>query len=187
MRLIKRIINLLLFPAKEWKAIAEENNSRKTVYLRFVIPLLCVMAITTIIGTWLGTSRELYSAGYVICRILTLWVSISVGLYISAFLITEIMAREIETKEHNRNFALLAYSSAAAYLVIIIVSMFPFFKVFLVLSFYACYLYWVGIPQIVQVEGQKRMVYGMSSFIIIALIYLLMFFLFGNIFEAIFI
>ena len=181
-RVFKRIINLLLFPAKEWKAIADENDSRKTIYVRFLVPLLCIMTVTTVAGALLFPSHGIYFA---ICRIFVLWSSLSVGLYISSFLITEIMAREVETREYNRGFALMAYSLGAACLVIIIVALFPFFREFIVLAFYSCYLYWLGIPHLIQADGKKRTIYGMTSFVIMALTYLLTFFLFGNIFEAI--
>ena len=184
-RILTRIRNLMLYPAKEWDVIAAENNNRKTVYIRFVLPLLCLIALATVVGTWLATSRELYSAGFVICKIVNLWASLSAGLYFSAFVITEIMAHQVEQRDHHRSFALMAYSSGAAYLVIFIVALFPFFTELLVLAFYSCYLYWRGIPHLIQVSGQKQMIYGLLSFIIIALIYSLMFFIFGKILRTI--
>ena len=186
-RVIIRIRNLMLYPAKEWETIEVENSNRKTVYFRFVLPLLGLIAITTIIGTWLDTSREIYSIGYVCCRIAILWTSLSAGLFVSAFVITEVMSAQVNSKDHNRSFALLAYSSGAAFLVIAIVAMFPFFKELLVLAFYSCYLYWQGIPFLIRIEGQKQMIYGLFSFIVVALIYLLMFFFFEKIMTSIFI
>ena len=180
-RIFRRIHNLMLYPAREWNSIAAENNNRKTIYIRFVLPLLCLIAIATVVGTWLATSRELYSAGYVIGKIVNLWASLSVGLYFSAFVITEIMAPQVEQRDHHRSFALMAYSSGAAYLVIFLVALFPFFNELLVLAFYSCYLYWRGIPYLIQVSGQKQMTYALLSFIIVVLIYSLMFFFFGKI------
>ena len=177
----------MLDPAKEWGAIAAENSSRKAVYIRFVVPLLCLMAVATVIGTWLATSRELYSIGYVFCRIAVLWGSLTAGLYFSVFVITEIMVHQLGSKRYGQAFALLAYASGAAYLVIAIVSLFPFFNELLVLAFYSCYLYWAGIPYLIQVKGQKQTIYTLLSFIIVAVIHVLMFFFFGNLLEAIFV
>ena len=185
MNIIIRTFNLLLFPDKEWKQIAAEANSRKKVYVRFVLPWLCLIAIATLIGTWLYTSREKYSAAYVFYLVTLLWTSISAGLYLSAFLITEIMAHRFGTKNHDQSFALMAYSSGAAYLTITIVALFPFFSELLVLAFYTCYLYWRGIPYLIQVEDQKQMIYGLLSFIIAVLVHLLMFFFFGNVLKSI--
>ena len=177
----------MLHPAKEWELIAAENNSRKTVFVRFVLPFLCLIAIATVIGTWLSVSRELYSAAYVLSSIAILLCSLIAGLYFSAFMITEIMAQQVEMRDHNRSFALMAYASGAAYLTIIFVSLFPFpyLKQLLVLAFYSCYLYWRGIPYLIQTNGQKRMIYGILSFIIVTLVYSLMFFFFGKIWRAI--
>ena len=171
----------MLYPEREWDRITTENNNRKTIYIRFVVPLLCLISIATVVGTWLATSRELYSAGYVIGKIVNLCVSLSAGLYFSAFVITEIMAQQVETKDHNKSFALMAYASGAVYLVIFIVALFPFFNELLVLAFYSCYLYWRGIPHLIPVSGQKQMIYALLSFIIVVLIYSLMFFFFGKI------
>ena len=189
-QIFSRISTLMLYPAKEWEVIAAENNSRKTVYVRFVAPLLCLMTIASIIGTWLNASRELYSTPFELCRIAIYWIailwsSLSAGLYFSSFVITEIMAQQTGSKNHDKSFALMAYASGAAYLTIIIVLLFPFFKELLVLAFYACYLYWCGIPHLIQIYGQKRMMYGLFSFIIVLLIYSLMFFLFSKILTAI--
>ena len=176
----------MLYPTKEWDRIAAENNNRRTIFLRFVAPLLCLTAIATIIGTWLATPRELYSAGFVIFKIFHLCISISAGLFFSAFVITEIMAHQVDQRDHNRSFALMAYASGAAFLVIFIVEMFPFFNELLVLAFYSCYLYWRGIPHLIQVSGQKQMIYTLLSFIIMVLIFSLTFFFFGKILGTIF-
>ena len=184
-QIFTRVRNLMLYPDREWKEIATENSRRKTVFIRFVTPLLCLIAIATIIGTWLTTPRELYSVGFVLYMIAILWTSLSVGLYLSAFVITEIMAHQIGSRDHDRAFALMAYASGAAYLTIAIVELFPFFSELLVLAFYSCYLYWRGIPYITCIEGQKQMIYVLLSFIIMALVYLLVFFFFGNVLRAI--
>jgi len=175
----------MLHPAKEWEKVAAENNSRKTVYVRFVLPWLCLIAVTTIIGTWLATSREMYSVWYVLYRIVLLCASISAGLYVSAVVITETMAHQSGTRNLNRDFALIGYASGAAYLVIAFVTLFPFFNELLILAFYSCYLFWRGIPYMIRIDDQKQMIYGLLSFIIILLVHLLMFFLFGKIFGAI--
>jgi len=149
-----------------------------------------MISIASIIGTWFDASRELYSTSFelfriAICRIVILWSSLSAGLYFSAFMITEIMAQQVGSRDHDKSFALMTYASAAAYLTIIIVALFPFFYELLVLSFYSCYLYWRGIPFLVQKNGQKRMIYGLFSFIIVLLIYSLAFYLFSKIWRAI--
>ena len=185
MNIIIRTFNLLLFPDKEWKLIAAETNSRKKVYVRFVLPWLCLISIASIIGTWLTASRELYSAAYVLYKIALLWISLTSGLYLSVFVITEIMAHRLGTKNHALSFALMAYSSGAAYLTITIVALFPFFSELLVLAFYTFYLYWRGIPYLIQIEDQKRLMYGLLSFIIVVIIYFIMFVFFGNVLKAI--
>jgi len=185
MRFFTRILNLFFFPATEWTKIAEENNSRKTVYLQFVLPFMCLMTIATIIGTWLNASREMYTFGYAVYKIAILWASISSGLFFSAFVVTEIMAQHLSVRSHNRDFTLMAYSSGAAYLVIIIVGLFPFFNEFLALAFYSCYMYWQGIQYIIQVEDKQKIIYGLLSYIIMVLTYSLTYFFFEKILKAI--
>ena len=184
-QIFTRVRNLMLHPAREWQEIAAKNNSRKTVYLRFVFPWLCLIGLTTIIGTWLATPREQYSVAFVLYRIVLLWASISAGLYGSAIVITEIMAHQMGSRDRNRDFALIAYASGAAYSVIAFVTLFPFFSELLILAFYSCYLFWQGIPYMIKVDDQKQMIYGLLSFIILLLVHFLMFFLFGNVLRAI--
>ena len=183
--ILTRIRNLVFHPVKEWEAIAAETHNRITIFMRFVAPLLCLIAVAVIVGTWFSTSREVYSISYVCYVIAFLWTSISAGLYLSAFLIAEIMAGQVNSKDHCRSFALMAYSSGVACLVIALVALFPFFKEMLVLAFYSCYLYWQGIPFLIQAQGQKQIIYGLLSFIVVILTYLVIFFFFGKIWAAI--
>ncbi len=183
---LARIRNLLLYPGKEWESIAMENDNRKTVFSQFVFPVLCLMTLATIIGTWLDTSREVYSFGYVVYKVAILWCSLGAGLYLASFVITEITARQIGSKNHDKVFALMAYASSAAYLVMIVVALFPFFSELLVLAFYSCYLYWRGIPYVIQVRGQKQMIFTILSFVIVAAVFSLTFYFFGNILRALF-
>jgi uncharacterized membrane protein HdeD (DUF308 family) len=96
------------------------------------------------------------------------------------------MAHQVGSKDHDRTFALMAYASGVVYLVIVMVALFPFFGELSVLAFYSCYLYWRGIPYLIQVQDRKQMIYGLLSFIIVILTYLLMFFFYGNVLNAIF-
>jgi hypothetical protein len=184
-QIFTRIRNLLFYPAKEWEEIASENHNRQTIYRRFVAPLLFLITLATVIGTWLATSREHYSAGYVVFIIAVMWAALSAGLYVSSFVIAEIMAHQVGSRNHLRVFALMAYSLGATYLVIAFVALIPFFSELAVLAFYSCYLYWRGIPYLIGVEGQKQMIYGILSFIVVVLVYLLMFFVFGKILNEI--
>ncbi len=177
----------MLYPAKEWEVIAVENKDRKTIFMQFVLPLLCLVTLASIIGSLLFASRMVFSFKYVICNIAILWCSLSVGLYLSSFVVTEITARKIGWKDHDKSFALMAYASSAVYLVLAIVQLFPFFNELLVLGFYSCYLYWVGIPFLIQAQGQKQMIFVLLSFIIVALVFSLVFYFFGNVISAIFV
>ena len=187
-RLFTRCFNLMFHPAREWKEIEAENNNRKVVYIRFVVPLLCLMTIAIIICTWLYTPSVLYTTGYVVHRITFLWVSLSTALYISTFAITEIMAQQLGSKNYDRIFTLIAYSLSAVYLAYIINDLFPLFGglIFIVLGLYSCYLYWLGNSHLIHIKGKKQTIYGLSTLIITVLIHLEIFFYFGKVFEVIF-
>ena len=176
----------MLHPETEWEAVATEKDSRKAIFARFVAPFMLLLAIATVIGTWLSVSRELYSTAYVLCTISVLWASLVAGLFFSTFAIGEIMAQRAETGDRRKSFALMAYSSGAAYLTIFVVSLFPFFNELYVLAFYSFYLYWRGIPHLIRIDGQKQLAYGLVSFFIVLLSYSLMFFFFRKTLGAIF-
>jgi len=209
-----RLFNLLFFPSNEWKIISGENKSRVAVYKQFVMPLLCVMVVATVVGTWIGTTRLDYSIGYVLSEIVIKLTSLSVGLFLSAYLVTEITAQLIGYKDYNRDFVLMAYSKGTLYVIIIIVALFPFpfLKMLYALGFYSCYLYWIGIPLLVEVENEdygnlneereemkprcpqqqsrrqlstrEQKTYGLLATIIMAITYSLLFFLFGKMFKT---
>ena len=184
--MLLRTINLLFYPSNEWKTIEEENRNRKTIYIRYVTPLLCIMTVACTIGACLYASRyHQFSLNYIIYRITTLWTTFSAGLFISAFLVSEIMAGHVKSKNYDRDFALMAYSSSVVYIVIIIIELSPFNEL-IVLAFYSCYLYWTGISHLVKAEGKLQTKYCLMSFIIIALTYSLIYFLFEKIFASTF-
>ncbi len=183
--IVSRISGLLLSPGKEWLVISTENKDRKTIFIRFVVPLLCLITITSILGSLLFASRTVFSFSYVVFGITKLWCSLCSGLYLSTFIITEIMARQLGSKDYDKIFTLMAYSSGTAYLVIAVVELFPFFSELSVLTFYSCYLFWRGIPYMTLAQGQNRMVFSIVSFVVAALVFSLMFFFFGNVLRAI--
>ena len=143
--------------------------------------MLCMMTLAVIVGEWVYAMHNL---SVVIVWILTLWFSLSIGLYISAFLVTEIMAAELGYKNNDRDFALIAYSSVAVYIVITIVALFPFFKEFLVLALYSGYLFWQGIPQMIQEESKIQTKYRQLSAIIAIVSFALVLFFFYNMFKV---
>ena len=185
--ILSRIRNLLLHPAQEWPVIASENKSRKEVFRQFVLPLLCLISITIIIGSTLSTPRTVFSVAYVICRVAFFISSLGIGLYISSYLIAEIMSRQLGGPKYARIFSLMAYSCGPAFLVIAVVELFPFFSELIILSLYSCYLYWKGIPAVLQIQGQKQTTMTILSLVIIAVVFCLAFYFFGHIFRALFI
>ena len=181
-----RIRNLLLYPTKEWAKIAEESDDQGTIYLRFIVPLLCLWAVATIIGTWIATPRELYSTGYVFYAIFKPLLAYSAGLFLSAFIINALLAQHIGYNDRNRTFALIAYSSAIACLIFITVAMIPYLSELLILSIYSGYIYWQGLSQIFKTEEQERISYGLLSALIILFIFALTYFFFNNFLLALF-
>ena len=134
--------------------------------------------------------KKEYKPEVVICEVAVLWASLSVSLFVSAYLVTEIMAQKLGQKKYSRDFVLMAYSSCAAYIIIIIYGLFPFdfFRLLFVLGVYSYYLYWIGIPYLVQTkDSELKTFYGLLSLFIMIITYLLMFFLFDKIFEEIFV
>lgn len=90
------------------------------------------------------------------------------------------------TKNHDSVFALMACSFGPAFLVIATVELFPFFNELSVLSLCSCYLYWRGIPYMIDIKGQKQMIFGILSFVVVTLTGSLLFYLFGNILKSLF-
>ena len=186
MTVFYHIRNLLLQPGAQWAAIASENKSIKTVFREFVFPLLMLIAVCVLLGSVLFASRIDFSAIYVVKRIFLLLASLSAGLYLSAFLINTTM---IHLCQRNMQgvFALMAYSSGIAMLLIAMVELvpFPYLKELMVLAFYSIFLYWCGIPAILDIPAGKRGAFIVLSVIVAAAGYALPFFLFSKILNAI--
>ncbi|MDR3094225.1 MAG: YIP1 family protein [Bacteroidales bacterium] len=180
------IRNLLIQPSVQWAAIASENKSIKRVFCGFVFPLLLLIAVCVLLGSVLFASRIDFSAVSVVKRMLLLFASLSAGLYLSAFLINTTMIHLCQ-RNIQGVFALMAYSSSVAMLLIAMVELlpFPYLKELLVLMFYSVFLYWRGIPAILDIPAGKRGAFIVLSVVTSAAGYALPFFLFSKILNAI--
>ncbi|MDR1864283.1 MAG: YIP1 family protein [Bacteroidales bacterium] len=184
-RVFYRTCSLLLRPDEQWTAIAAERRDRKDVFMHFVLPMLCLIAVCVIVGSVLYISREVFSPGFVLRRILLSGCLLSAGLYLSAFLIDVLLLRPRASALHEV-FALTAYSSAAAYVVIAVVSLFPFFDELLVLALYSGYLYRRGVPFMLDVPAGKQSVFAALSLLIAAAVHLPLFYFLDRMLDAVF-
>jgi hypothetical protein len=168
-----------------WAAIASENKDIKSVFRGFVFPLLLLIVVCVLLGSVLFVSRIDFSVVYVVKRMILLFCSLSAGLYLSAFLINTTMIH-IGKRNMQGVFLLMAYSSGVAMLLIAMVELvpFPYLKELMVLAFYSFFLYWRGIPAVLDIDANKRSVFMILSVVVAAAGYALPFFLFGKILNA---
>jgi hypothetical protein len=181
-----RIINLFFSPLTEWTEIAAEATSRKEILKNFLLPLSYVLAATIIIGAWINTAYTAHIIMFALYKIGYQVISLLCGLYVSAFIVSEIMEAHIGYKNHDETFAMMAYSSVAAYLVVICIGLFPFLKEIVVLSLYSFYMYWQGIQCNTNINAIHKNKYMLTACCTILLIFLLMFFISEKLFGAIF-
>jgi hypothetical protein len=185
--IISLIYGLLLRPDKQWADIVAANKNEKSVFVSFVVPLLCLLAVCTVIGSVLYDSRMDFSFGYMVRKIAVPLCSLSLGLYLSAFLVNVLMTTlHIGPRNLQKIFGLMAYAFSVACLVICMVALFPFFKELLVLSFFSVYLYWRGIPYMLDIPENNRPAFLALSLVVLALVYALAFYFFKQILSAIF-
>ncbi|MDR1667630.1 MAG: hypothetical protein LBS03_08080 [Bacteroidales bacterium] len=184
MNVFYHIRELLVHPHEHWITVATEKKSRNRIFREFVVPLLCMVAICTLLGAVLFASRFDLSVAFVLRKISLLLCTLSTGLYLSSYLINALIP--ITVRNLQGIFALLAYSSGITCLLIAVVELFPFpyLKEMIVLAFYSVYLYWRGITEVLNIAESKRNGFLMLSFITVAAVYLFLFFFFGKILEA---
>ncbi len=179
--LINRVKGIIINPIKEWEIIRTENTDKNTIIKEFALPLIILISISTLIGSF-GSPKFLNpSISYsVVSAFITLTVSIA-SIYISSYIINEIAPNFGIAKNIENSFKLVIYSTTPAYLASIIANFHWTLGFLNILGVYSVYLFWLGASQILNIQEDKKVGFVLLSFLILLIVYLVLAILIGGI------
>ena len=183
----KRVINLIINPKSEWETIKVENATKNFVLKNYAIPLIMLMAICSIIGNILYTSRFMYFIVYLISNGVAIFFTGWVGIYLSAMIINELTTSFNSKKEINTTFNSVIYSLTAFYIFTSLTYLLPLpFHQLRYFGFYSVYLFWLGSGTLHYTPTDNKVGFAFVSSLIVIGIYYLLTLIFNIIFNNIF-
>jgi hypothetical protein len=177
----QRVKLIITSPSAEWDKIANESNDQNEIIIHYAVPLIALGAITTFIGKAAIPEVSVYG-GFMMA--ITYLISMVAGLYISAIIISELAPAFDVDKNFGVTLKLIVYSSTAALASAVIASLHPGLSFIGLFGLYSLYLFWIGMPKLLNVPEDKQVGFVLVSALIILAITFVLNFILQSIFVA---
>jgi hypothetical protein len=152
---LHRIKDIIINPAKAWEAIYSENRPVKDTRNSFLLPLIILVAVSAIIGSFMFIHSQLsfiYSIFIGIKYFTLLWFVI----YISAIIFREITHALDLGKSFAVSFKIIAYSLAPFLLCLVLSLLFESLFFINILAFYGLYILYIGVEKMLNPPEHKK-------------------------------
>lgn len=182
--LLKLIIDFIKNPKETWEYVDINKYSTKNILTDFLIPIVIIGCSLKLIGRF--TNFEDYSA---INAILTcasfILISFSI-IYISTWVINELLPKFKINKNFTVIFTLISFSSFPAIISSALSNLHPNLSFLNILSVYSVILFWIGASKLLQISKEHIIGFVLISLIIIVSVSLIISFLIMSVFISIF-
>jgi hypothetical protein len=175
-KLIDRIKNILLSPKPTWEEIKSEDTDQKTIVRDYLLYLVAVPVVASFIGKVIvglpviGYRVPFFSA---LVWAIVMYVLYFVGIYIAALVVSALAPSFGGVKDDLAAFKIVAYSYTAP-LVAGIFGLIPALSPLAILGLYGIYLFYVGLPLLMECPQEKALAYTVVSVIIMIIIAVVM-------------
>ncbi len=177
----ERIKAIIANPNGEWEKIVAEPDDQNELIINYLVPIVALGAITTFIGKASHGDISVYQ-GFMLA--ITYFLSMLSGIYISAVIVNELEPGFNVEKNFGGTLKLIVYSSTAALTASVIASLHPGLSFIGLFGLYSLYLFWIGMPKILDVAEDKKVGFVLISALIILAITFLINFILQSIFVA---
>ncbi|MGD0474113.1 MAG: Yip1 family protein [Candidatus Velthaea sp.] len=171
MSLVERVKNITFRPNAEWPVIAGEPSSLGGLYTGYVAPLAAINPIALFIGLsiigvsipFMGTYRAPFFSG--ISQAVLSFVMVLVGLLLMAAIVNALAPTFGGRKNLNAAFKLVAYSATPGFVAGVLSLFPPLAMLELLAALWGLYLFYVGIPVVMQTTRDKALPYTALSMV----------------------
>jgi hypothetical protein len=169
MDLQQRITNILTKPKEEWAVIAVESTDVPTLYKEYIVLLAAIPAIAGFIGMtivgipapFLGTIRIGLVSGLV--HLIVGYLLTLVSYLVAAFVIEKLAPTFGSRGNLIQALKLAAYASTPVWIAGILAIYPPLSMLLLIAAIYAIYLFYLGLPFVMQTPQDKALAYTIAS------------------------
>ena len=176
-----RIKGIITAPDKEWDVIQAEPNDQNEIIVNYVVPVIALGAITTFIGK---AAMEMFSVYDGFMLAISYFLSTLAGLYISAVVLSELAPSFDTKKDFSASLKLIVYAATPALAAAVVAALHPGLSFIGLFGLYSIYLFWIGLPKILETPEEKRIGFVLVSALVILAITFIINFILQSIFVA---
>ncbi|MGM0503274.1 MAG: Yip1 family protein [Bacteroidota bacterium] len=164
---LKRILNRIRFfiisPAQEWEKTAHEKAANKALVIQHIVPVVLFSSMIIFAGRILNWEDHSVVNGTL--AVLSFLLVAFFTIYLSAFIINELLPKFDTNKNLNRTFKLMIFSSLPVLVAYGISSFHPQMGFINFFSLYSIILYWKGVKPLLGIPEDK-----ITGFVLISLL-----------------
>ncbi|MDY6801029.1 MAG: Yip1 family protein [Bacteroidota bacterium] len=164
-KIVNRIRFFILSPAQEWEKIAQKKATNKNLVIQYIIPVILFSSLLIFVGRIINW--EDHSAGNGTLAVLSFLLITFFTIYLSAFLINELLPKFDTNKNLNGTFKLIIFSSLPVLIAYAVSSFHPQMGFINYVSLYSIVLYWKGVKPLLRVPAEKLTGFALISLLII--------------------
>lgn len=182
-KMISEIKELLVNPKGFWNSKKVEEESGRSLFLKYLVPMFSVLAIAVFIGEFFKRSDFFFE--YPILKALRELLLFVLYYFISVFFTKELMKTFGGEKNTELARKLVAYSIIPFLSISILTGLIEYFSVIKVLGFYSFYLFWIGVETLSEIPDNKKHKYSLIVIFISLMVYSFLGWFLTKIFEFI--
>ena len=183
MNLIERVKNILITPKTEWEVINGETATTQSLFMGYVLPLAIVAAVGSLLKGLLFAGT--FGLKYFIIAAVIAFIASIVAFYVSVIIIDMLAPSFGSEKNMGKSAQLVAYSGTPSY-VGGLLSFIPVIGwiVSIAAWVYGIYLMYLGIGPLKKTPEDKKVLYMIVSFVIMAALYFIVVAILGAVLFA---
>jgi Yip1 domain len=176
MKLIDRVKNIIVSPAKEWDVINSEEPNISGIITGYVLPLAGAAALAAFIGYGLigfniGFGIRMKGIDWGIYQALTVLVMAICSVFIGAFVIDALAPNFGSEKNMGRSVQLVAYAYTPGWVGGLLAIIPSIALIGAIAGIYGLYLLYLGIPKLKKTPADKHVGYFVVSLVVMIVIY----------------
>lgn len=156
---------LLGNPLKSWDVVKSHNFSVKTFRREFLLPAISIFVIAEMIGMLIDADNHFGPNWFIIVYSIVIGLGLFASYYLAVFLM-RFLLKSFEYKG-DTNFLhwMLGLPLIIGYVPIEVTALFQSMFFLILLSIYAFYIFWTGTQVLIDLEKDKKQVFGVLSIV----------------------
>ncbi|MBI9066328.1 MAG: DUF1282 family protein [Salinivirgaceae bacterium] len=171
---IRTIKELITEPKLAFVTIKSDNGNPKSIILYYILPLVLLDALATFIGNILfGPVNFNVGLGVTINNIVMIVLVQLIAVFLSAYIVNELLPVFHVKKNFTNIFKLVAYSFTPIFLTAIAAGLLPkFSNIIYFFGFYSLVVYWIGSEVMIDITKDRKNIFVPLTILIMGVNYL---------------